>query len=186
MLFLEFIEALHASPDEAREYWHRCLDGLEDPARYFGPDADLDLHPGEQYYRLVLDRQIVGLGWVRRFTKAGHIRSFGFALYPEARNRRLSIPANAALITTIFEDYPETSTLLVMIYGTNPLKRWSWSRAARGRSRYVGEIYDATASGASLHISQITRAAWQGAERPEPDPYPENEWHGAPHGHLTT
>jgi hypothetical protein len=174
------IEIARASLDEARAGWRRCLEGLDDPARYFGPDVDLDLHPGERHYRLVADRQAVGLGWTRRFTKAGHIRSYGFALYPEARNRRLSIPASGALLTTIFEEYPETVTLIAMIYGSNPLKRWNLSQGGLGRSHYVGEVYDATPDGASLHIAQVTRKAWQGLAEPEP------EWRGAPHAHQTT
>jgi hypothetical protein len=174
------VETERISVDAARIVWRRCLEGLDDPVRYFGPDVEVDLHPAERHYRLVAESQTVGLGWVRRFTKAGHIRSYGFALYPESRNRHLSIPASGALITTIFEEYPETHALLAMIYGSNPLRRWNLSRGGLGRSHYVGEIHDATPDGTSLHIAQVTRKAWQGCEDPEP------EWRGAPHAHRTT
>ena len=108
MLLIDYVvETPHATREDAREAWRRCLEDLDDPARYFGPDVDLDLHPGERHYRLMVDGRPIGLGWVRRFTKAGHIRSYGFALYPEARNRRFSQPASAALVTAIFDEYPE-------------------------------------------------------------------------------
>jgi hypothetical protein len=182
VLLIDYVvETPIATREEAHAAWRRCLEDLDEPARYFGPDVDLDLHPGERHYRLVVDQQTIGLGWVRRFTKAGHIRSYGFALYPEARNRRFSQPASAAVITAIFEDYPETTTVIAMIYGSNPHKRWNLSQGGLGRSHYVGEIVEATSSGVSLHIAQVTRKAWRG-EMDDPEP----EWRGAPHVHRET
>src|SRR5262245_10874033 len=138
---------------DARRIWRRCLEGLEDPARYFGPDVNLELHPGERYYRLLVDSQEIGLGWVRRFTPGGQIRSYGPAFYQEARKRGYALGVSTAMLRRIFREYPETSTILAMIYSSNPDQRWRLTKEGRRRpARYVGEILSATPDGLSLHI----------------------------------
>ena len=151
------VEAHRCEVDEARRLWRRSIEDLEDPARYFGPDVDRDLHPGERYYRLTADRQPIGLGWVRRFTKAGHIRSFGLSLYREARGRDLAVPAGRAIISAVFQEFSETHCLLALTYSTNPNER-------RSRLGYVGEVREATPDGGSLYISQMTRSDWRAAD----------------------
>lgn len=94
-----------------------------------------------------MERRPVGLAWVRRFiTETGHIRRYGFALLPEARGRGLARAISREVITSIFADYPETLTLVAMVWGTNPGEGWKPTRegrrqpagALRGRARRRG------------------------------------------------
>lgn len=170
------IEAQRCEPEMARGAWQRCLKGLDDPAEYFGPDVDMELHPGERYYRLTADSEEIGLGWVRRFTKGGHIRSYGFALYPEVRHRGHAHPATRAVVSAIFRDYPETCTVVAMIYGSNPRERWRPSAEGRYPTTYVGKM--SAANGNALHFIEVTRASWNAwPEVQEPEEI------GAPHSH---
>lgn len=177
-------EAESCEPVEARPIWRRCLEGLDDPARYFGPDVELDLHPGERYYRLTADGQTFGLGWMRRFTRNGFIRSYGHAFFKEARGRGLARGASTAMLRRIFREHPECMTVLAMIYSTNPDQRWRLTKEGRRpQARYVGEILSAGPDGLTLHLVQIERPkpgallTFTGAVEPEP------ELLGAPHAH---
>jgi hypothetical protein len=184
------IEAESCGIAEAGALWHRCLAGLDDPAQYFGPDVNRELHPGEQYYRLTANGQVFGLGWMRRFTRNGYIRSYGQAFFSEARGRGFARGASTAMLRRIFREHPECTTVLAMIYSTNPDQRWRLTKeGGRPQARYVGEILDAAPDGVSLHIVQIQRPTakpldFTRLEEPTvAEPYPEHEWRGAPHVH---
>jgi hypothetical protein len=152
--------AVRCEREIARSPWRRILESCEDPTAAFGPDVNRDLHPAERYYLLTVDSQTIGLGWVRRFTSGGHILSYGFGLFADARGHRIANQASRALLMMIFDDFPAASTILAMAYSSNPHKRWQAAKEGRRRvARYVGEILDAAPKGVSLHISQITRAA---------------------------
>lgn len=142
------ITVCHA--DEAQKLWPRLLEGLADPAQYYGPDVEPDRVRADCFYRLTVDGECVGLGWVRRFTRLGHVMSYGKGFIPEARGRRLSAQVSAQLVKRIITDYPE-SALIALIWGTNP------HRARFAGVRVVGEIREALPTGESLHIVQIHR-----------------------------
>ena len=149
------------STDAARGLWSRCLQGLDEPEHFFMPGISRDLHPGDQHYLLSLDGKPIGLAWQERhISPVGHIRKSGFSLFPEWRGRGLPAAVSKAVTTAIFEQYPETQTLVAYILSTNPHQRWRKTQEGRGRWRYVGEVLGATPSGASLHCIQITRDDW--------------------------
>jgi len=188
-------EATRIFDDEAAVIWRDCIRDIENLAPVFGPDVDRVLHPGERYYRLevydvLVRRRTIGLGWCRRFTKAGHLFSFGWVLDAPARGRGLSIAAARTVINAVFLEYPQACALLAMAYSSNGSYK-HWAR----RLRVVGEITEATPTGASLHIHELTRSTWRAypwahpgavpvvVEPPAAASAPEPEQWGAPHCH---
>jgi hypothetical protein len=157
----EMIVVRQATEECARWAWRRCLEGLDNPEKNFGPGIDRALHPAERHYWITADDWPIGLAWVRRFINdTGEILRYGFALFPECRGRHYAQPTSRALITQLFTDYPEARTLIAMIWGSHPLQRWRGTKAGRGHMRYVGELLEASATG-SLHMTQITRTSWE-------------------------
>jgi hypothetical protein len=148
---------------EAADLWQRCLHGLADPVQNFGPDVEVDHARAEQFYRLYVGDRVIGLGWVRRFTRLGHIRSFGKALLPDARGRGFSRASSIILVKRIFADFPDCCTLLAMIWSTNPSYRRIPGPDRHPNVRTVGEILEALPTGESLHIIQILRPEEIGA-----------------------
>lgn len=177
------ITAVACHQDEARKLWPRCLEGLADPAKHFGPDVEPDRVRADQFYRLVVDGDTIGLGWARRFTRLGSIMSYGKAFVAEARGRGLSRAVSAVLVTRIFADFPACSTVLAMIWGTNPhypLGAPTFDGYRYHGIRQVGEIREALPTGESLYIVQILRSQ---AKAMSIERDPEEEWRGAPHAH---
>lgn len=145
---------------EACALWHDALVGLEDLEQHFGPGITRELPDEERYYRVLIgDHVIIGLGWSRRFAASGYVRWFGMALLPTARGQGLSVESGRAIVTAIFQDFPETCTVLAMIHDTNPRAQWRPNR--HGRMRYIGTIESTTPACGAIHLLQLTREAWR-------------------------
>ena len=161
MLASAVVVTKRCDADEAAVLWRSGLDGLDDPEAYLGPGVTDTLPIEDRYYRLQIARgPTVGLGWTRRFGAVGYVRWYGLMLLPESRRCGLGLASSGAVVSAIFRDYPETTTVLAMIHSSNPRERWRPTQEGRGRARYVGEILAATPAGVSLHLMQITRESW--------------------------
>jgi len=184
----------------AAAWWPRCCEGLDRVATY-GPEIlATPTHPGDRYWAIVepqvrdlgqvadwgdiagglnlgaLDEDVeIGMAWANRYENC-HMWTYGLAFFPEYRGRAKGqgYEVSSAIMAELFA-LPETSTLVTLVYSTNPAAMrynglvrdgdiWIWR--GRPHRRLVGHIMDAAGPGTDLWIFQSTRAAWLTATPP--------------------
>jgi hypothetical protein len=195
---------MHIAPRDATwaaARWPRCLEGL-DPVATYGPEVlDTPTHPGDRYWALVepqvrelgqvadegdiagglgagvLDEDVeLGMAWANRYENR-RMWTYGLAFFPEARGQAKGqgYEVSAAIAAALFA-LPETSTLVTLVYSSNPVamrynglqcvpgepgERPTWLWRGRPHRRLVGHIVDAAGPAIDLWIFQTSRAAWE-------------------------
>jgi hypothetical protein len=179
----------------ASTVWPRCLEGL-DPVATYGPEVlDTATHPGDRYWAIVesqvrelgqvadegdvagglgagaLEDDVeVGMAWANRYENR-RMWTYGLAFFAEHRGQAKGqgYEVSAAIAAELFA-LPETSTLVTLVYSSNPAAMrynglvreadgWTWR--GRPHRRVVGHILDAAGPAVDLWIFQTTRAAWE-------------------------
>lgn len=175
--------------------WPRCCEGL-DPVATYGPEVlDAPTHPGDRYWAIVepqvrelgqvadegdiagglgaglLDEEVeLGMAWANRYENR-RMWTYGLAFFPEHRGQAKGqgYEVSAAIAAELFA-LPETSTLVTLVYSSNPAAMrynglvregdgWTWR--GRPHRRLVGCLRDAGGPAIDLWIFQTTRIAWE-------------------------